>query len=73
MKVNVIADEGGIIRGWLLKPFDESKPWAEIDDPNRIRIGIDRFDGKDVSFDDEAYAKAMEASKAFAESLGKGA
>lgn len=73
MKVNVIADEGGIIRGWLAKPFDEGKPWAEVDDPKAIRIGIDMFDGKSVVPDDEAYAKAVEASEAFAASLRKGA
>ena len=71
MKINVIADDGGIIRGWLSKPFDESKPWADIDDPKAIRIGIDRFDGSNIVPDDDAFSKAVEASKAFAEELQK--
>ncbi len=56
MKVNIITDGDGRIVSWTDFPFDESKPYAEVEDPRGIRLGCDRLADGEIVKDDEAYA-----------------
>ena len=60
MKINIQADEGGVIRSWTSFPLKEGEPVFEIKDPYRIRIGFDRLvDGK-IVHDESGYKAALE-------------
>ena len=60
MKINIQADEGGVIRSWTSFPLKEGEPVFEIKNPYRIRIGFDKVvDGK-IVHDEAGYKAALE-------------
>ena len=59
MKINILTDENNIIISWTSYPIDENKPTIEIQDPDTIHLGFDKFiDGKLVK-DSKNYKKAL--------------
>lgn len=59
MKINLVLDEKSIIISWISSPFDENKPFIDIEEPYSIHLGFDRFiDGKIVK-DEEGYHAAL--------------
>ena len=59
MKINILADENSIIISWTSYPIDENKPILEIQDPETIHLGFDKFiEGKLVR-DSKNYKKAL--------------
>lgn len=43
MKANIRTDSEGVITGVVIRPFDESEPYVEIDSLSDISVGRDRF------------------------------
>lgn len=61
MRVNLhLAENSNVIMGWVDYPIDENGIILEIEDPNVIRLGIDKYIDGEYVRDDEAFRKLVE-------------
>lgn len=57
MKINYVLDDNNVIIGWSSFPFDENQPYIEIEEPDTIRVGIDKIINGVLEKDDNKYSQ----------------
>lgn len=60
MKINISTDESGRIISWTDYPFNDKKPYLEVEDPRSIRLGFDKVIKGELVKDEEGYISALE-------------
>ena len=61
MKINYYINAENRITGWIAIPLNEALPIIDIEDPDSIRIGIDKIINGQLIRDDEKAEKVKES------------
>jgi hypothetical protein len=63
MKVNYILDENNKVIGLQSYPFDESKPYIEIDSIDSVHLGMDKIIDGELIVDEVAFESLQKSNQ----------
>ena len=69
IKINYTLDNNNVITGYTIVPFDTSKPYIEIENPNLINIGYSQIINGEFFSNNDLYLSVVEAKKELKEIL----